>query len=451
MSALAAPRDGRTDGADVELWLDFVLLGAALSVGAAGILLAEWLRRRRPDPADPPPEDPPPPKRPPEPADSGLPTFRVVALGLEGAGKTVLLASQFHTLSGLDRNRRYFLDSDLPQEQFLEWIFGRVSDTSESWPPGSHIGGTREFLFDCKARDSRREVRNLFRLSYLDYAGELLEPSPGQPEALQEVADRVQGAHALLVLVDGRRALQLLRGDAAGGDYFDRRMRPLLRLAGRSSCPVQLIITKWDVLRAGRPEARDDEERLQEVRDRLEQCAGIEHLLHATGTAQRKVRLIPVSAVGESFAELLPDGTTAKRSGAIVNPINVEVPLCAVLPDLLTHLEDSHIPAEVREELDAELSLRPLADVPTIVHAVLVSPAGRLLRKALSGIVGDEVIKLLVDVLARVRSREKAPPAQVGADEEDVGQLRAAVVEQMEGVVHGLEFSLPSSVLRSRW
>jgi hypothetical protein len=448
----------------VELWLVLVVLGAAISAVAGGIWLAE---RPRPDPASEPPPPPPPGTRDqpprteaeaelePEP-EPGLPTFRVVALGLEGAGKTVLLASQFHTLSGLDRNRRYFLDIlDPAQESFLEWIFGQVSDTSKSWPPGSQVG-QREFLFDCKAFEAHRESRDLFRLSLLDYAGEVFEPRGHQHEALREVVDKVKSAHALLVIIDGRRMLQLLRDEPDGQDYFERRMRPLLRAAARASCPVQLIVTKWDILRAARPGARDDEARLREVRDRLERCAGIDHLVHATGAAQGKIRLIPVSAVGEAFAELRPDGTTAKRNGATIAPINVEVPLCAVLPDLLKHLEHLLVAPAVREELEAELRRRPVADIPEIVKAVLASPAGQVLRGALASVVSDAGVKLLVDVLARVRSREEEPAAVQArdvdrADEEDLGQLRAATVEEMERMVQGLEFTLPSSVLRSRW
>ena len=451
----------------MELWLVFVVVGAAISAGAAGFWVADWLRHSgggppdepiEPVPVPPSPDPPGPDPEPPEPEpEPSLPTFRVVALGLEGAGKTVLLASQFHTLSGLDRNRRYFLDSSDPeQESFLEWIYGKVSDTSESWPPGSKVGATRDFLFDCKAFEPRREPRDLFRLSYLDYAGEVFEPGSTPHAALKDVADRVKCAHALLVIIDGRRTLQLLREEPEGQDYFERRMRPLLRAAGRASCPVQLIVTKWDILRAALPEARDDEARLREVKDRLEHCAGIDHLLHATGTAQGKIRLIPVSAVGVAFADLRPDGTTAKRNGATVAPINVEVPLCAVLPDLLKHLETLQVVPAVREELDAKLRRSPLTDIPAIVRAVFASPAGQVLRKALAGVVSDAGVKLLVDVLARVSSREAEPPPEEvrgveRAAEEDLGQLRAAVVEEMERLVQGLEFTLPSSVLRSRW
>lgn len=426
----------------MDLWLVFVAVGAATIVGAGGTWAARAIRTRWFQAELAPPREP------------GVPTFRVVALGLQGAGKTVLLASQFHRLSGLGQHRQFFFDSDLRQEQYLEWIFGQVSDTSESWPPGS-IGDSREFLFDCKARDPHGNVRRLFRISYLDYPGELLEPTVNQQEGPSEIQSIVDGAHALLIIIDGRRALQLLRGEREGDDYFERRMRPLLRLAGRASCPVQLIITKWDLFQASGDGAHADEPRLLEVKQRLTECAGIEHLVHATGPAQRKVRLIPVSAVGARFADPRPDGTTAKRPGAAIEPFNVEVPLFAVLPDLLKHLEHSLLPAEVRRTLDAELHRSALRDIPKIVHAVLKSPAGRLLRKALGGVVGDEIVKLFVDMLVR-GEREEVPasPSERGdhlGGEEDLGQLRAAVVKHMEHEVLLVEVTLPSSVLRSWW
>jgi hypothetical protein len=394
-------------------------------------------------------------KRPPPPPPEPLPTFRVIALGLEGAGKTVLLASQFHKLSGPAADRRYFLDGDFRQDQFLAWIYGHVSDTTVPWPPGSQIGATREFLFDCKAYDGAGVAHTVFRISYLDYAGDLLEPRDSEHEALAEIEARVKDAHALLVIVDGRRVLQLLRGEPEGHDYFDRRLHPLLRLAGRVSCPVQLLLTKWDLVRAFGAPADDDEARLRQVRDLLTDYGSIEHLVHGQGRHQKEVRLIPVSAVGPEFAELCEDGTVVKRQDGTLDPIHIDVPLCAVLPDVLKHVERSlERKPDIRRALDAELGRSRRRDVPSIVHSVLISPAGMLLRKTLTGVVGDEVVKLFVEMLASSRSREAEPlPRDDDIDdgEADAERLRATVIEHMERVVLLFEARLPSSILRSRW
>ena len=43
-------------------------------------------------------------------------------------------------------------------------------------------------------------------------------------------------------MIDGRRVLDLQQGLHTGDDYFNRRIGPILRLASRASCPVQLIL-----------------------------------------------------------------------------------------------------------------------------------------------------------------------------------------------------------------
>jgi hypothetical protein len=386
------------------------------------------------------------------PTDDGPPTFRVVSLGLEGAGKTVLLASQFHALSGPVNDRRYFLDGDFRQDQSLAWIYGHLSDTSAPWPAGSQIGDTREFLFDCRAYDRAADAHTVFRISYLDYAGDLLEPRDDKHEAVEDVEARVNDAHALLVIIDGRRVLQLLRDEPEGHDYFNRRLQPLLRLTGRASCPVQLILTKWDLVRRPGETANEDDARLREVKDRLADHLNIEQLVHGHGRTQRKVRLIPVSAVGPNFAELRDDGTVAKRRDGRLDPIHIEVPLCAVLPDVLKHVEHSldHKP-DVRRALDAELGRSSLRDVPSIVHSVLISPAGTLLRKTLSGVVGDEVVKVFVEMLVQRKSREAEGPHREDQTDAEVERLRAAVIAHMEHAVLLFETRLPSSNLHTRW
>ena len=56
------------------------------------------------------------------------------------------------------------------------------------------------------------------------------------------------------------------------------------------------------------------------------------------GTAEQRlqvVRLIPVSAVGDGFVRLDQSGNNVKVADRTPHPTNLEVPLSAVLPDLL--------------------------------------------------------------------------------------------------------------------
>jgi len=425
-----------------------------VGVGLVAIVAAIWWRDRKrgPQPPDPHPE---------------VPTLRVVALGLEGAGKTVLLASQFHKLSEPVSDRRYFLDDDWEQDRQLARIYASVSDTSAPWPPATRIGNTHTFRFDCRARDRAGHERTLFRISYLDYAGDLLElgPDDGTGELLEprrseqakvkDLTAKFNDADALLVIVDGRRVLQLLRNEDEAHDYFDGRLRPLLGEARRATCPVQLILTKWDLVRSF--DDSGDEELLRQVKGRLMSYSRVLGLVQAHCQRQEEVRLIPVSAVGPRFVEVQADGRVVKRPDGQLDPINIDVPLCAVLPDMLKHAEQS-LDQSVRYDLEQEIGRHHVGDVASIVRSVLSSPAGRLVQSALSGVVGDEIVRLFVELLVRSKSPDAEPPRDHRDeqrphrdDEEETRRLRAEVLKDMNRVVDRLEYRLPSSVLCSRW
>ena len=383
------------------------------------------------------------------------PLLRVVALGLDGAGKTVLLASQFHTLSTPDSERRFFLDVDWEQENYLAGLFNTVSDPLAPWPRATRIGNLHEFVFGCTAHDLADVERTLFQISYLDYAGELLASEPldeshdplhpvtGEQGAIKELKARVRAADALLLILDGRRMLQLLRGEDAGKDYFEWRMAPLLAVARRAKCPVQLILTKWDLVRTF--DDSDEEELLHKVRDELLSNPRVELIVQAQRSRNQRVRLIHVSAVGPGFADLNAEGEVVKRRDGRVEPVHVDVPLCAVLPDVLRQLERES--AAVRVEIKREIGRRKSANAAAIVRSVLESPAGRSLQTAASGLVGRWVVELFVALLVGDRKVSVGPQLR-DADAEELQRLRAEVVNDMRGIAARFERAYPSSILR---
>ena len=367
-----------------------------------------------------------------------VPTFRVVALGLKGAGKTVFLASLFHALRAPDEHRSWFLDGDLRQDQKLEDIYGHVEDTGANGHPGhrsgkrasscsiaryvtivtpircfaSAIWTMREICWNQATRSTRR----------------LTTSSGGPWRRMRCSSSSMAGVAAVL-------------NDPPAGhdDYFERRLSPLVGLAGRATCPVQLLVTKWDLVRAADPGGRD-KARLERVNDRLADCRITDATFHGQGPIQNKVRRIPVSAVGSGFADLHDDGRTEKRHNAKLNPMNVEVPLCAVLPDLLKRVERSlDSQPHVRTAIDEELRRRPLRNFALIVQSVLTSQAGQALRTSLGTVVGDDVVKLFVETLVRAKANsEQSPPASREPDPAhltDVARLRATVVQEMERAV----------------
>jgi len=435
-----------------------IALGALL----VAVPFALWLRGRRGGPTRTPTPTPTPPPTPPTPP-SEPPVLRVVALGLDGAGKTVLLASQFHTLSVPAADRRFFLDVEWEQQNYLAGLFTSVSDTSAPWPSATRIGNLQEFVFSCTAHDLADVERTLFRISYLDYAGELLESEPldeshdalrdvmGQQGPVRELKAKVRDAHALLLVLDGRRMLQLLRGEDAGRDYFEWRLAPLLAVARRAKCPVQLILTKWDLVRTF--DDSDEEQLLRKVKDELLSNRRVELVVQAHRSRNERVRLIPVSAVGPRFADLNANGTVVKRPDGRVEPVHVDVPLCAVLPDVLKHLEREHA-AAVRAEIEREMRRHGHANAAAIAISVLESAAGKMVQKAVSGLVGGQIVKLFVELLVREKLPETSAPAgaeraqPLEPDEEEIRRLRAEVVSDMREIAGRLERDFRSSILR---
>lgn len=370
-------------------------------------------------------------------------TFRVVALGLSGAGKTTLLATQFNAFSDLG-NRGYFFDGDFEQDNNLAKIFDELRDTQKPWPTGTHRGDTREYRFDCKVRDPAIGERTVFGLSYLDYAGELLEAGD-EHAAKGKMETQAKNAHALLLVLDGRQVLGLLCGDDEAVDYFDRRMRPLFGLARRASCPVQLIITKWDHVQSWTEAPQTEDQLLKTVGRRLMERGHIELLVEAPDHRQRPVRLIPVSAVGRSFADPDEHGKMVKRQGGTIEPIHIDIPLSAVLPDVLQHAEQE-LDRVLSDNAHADFRRTLLNNAAMVTAPVLDSRAGRVLRSALVARIGEEAVRLFIEMLGAGAS--KRSQAALEDHEAQTRRLRAEVVDHMRLVMLSFERDLSSSNLR---
>src|SRR4051812_15370767 len=287
-----------------------------------------------------------PPTTAPEP-----PTFKVVALGLSGSGKTVLLASMFHHLNYATSRRNYFLDAAPEQRLRLNTVYRTISDTDQGWPRGTRVSECTEYMFKCMAVDEDRKRHHVLTLSYLDYAGELLETAQEAGSgAFEQLTTHIGSAHALLGVLDGYRIRQLLRGEEAGRRHLEYDVRTMLGLLQGATAPIHLVISKWDLVRGfGEPEGADDQQRLQHVIDALMSFDHFRSLAYFR--PEQIVRLIPVSAVGPGFAEISGNGAVIKRPGATLQPRNVDVPLSAVVPDLFRQIE-RRLDDDAKKEID---------------------------------------------------------------------------------------------------
>ncbi len=412
-------------------------------LGAAAVVIAVVSRRRGRATQTAPPVVP-------------VPTVELVALGVSGAGKTVYLASLFHELHVPHGDRPYFLTTSAEQRVALSGVLREVSDPTQPWPAGTAVGQTRTFGFDCLAR-SADEWTPVFRINYLDYAGELLEHSRTDATALHELEGYLGRADAVLGMLDGRRIAQYLRGEPAGRTYLHATVQPMLGLMTTVRGAIYLVITKWDIVRDfGEPEGADDNTRLDHVRQALLALPQLSGLAQLRGI----VRLIPVSAVGDDFARVNPaTGAIEKRADGTFRPTNVEIPVAAVLPDLFRRI-DAALGAQTSAALDAQvrgmMRLTP-AQWGSGVAQFMARPAGMAVRAALDAVVGrpysGELVGMLIDWLGepyrqkgeQVATFRSAAERQAAA----VSQGRVAVLEHFRKTMYLFEARLPGSRLWS--
>jgi hypothetical protein len=385
-----------------------------------------------------------------DPAETGVPTFRLVALGPRGSGKTLMLASMYHQMQTLS-GRSYFLTAPFEQVVLLNQWFTEVADTSKDWPSGTSVGETREFTFTVRTRAPSGTLHTVMRLGYLEYAGGLLTDAQAPGTSGQtELLARIDAAHALLGVIDGYRIRQCLDGHAEGLMRLQQSLTAMISLMMLVSCPVTFVITKWDLLR---DIDVDDNERLRRVRKFLMSNQGFRDLVDAH-SPHRVVRLIPVSAVGPEFAEVNENGTVAKLPDGEMHPTNVDVPLSAVVPDVFEQVERSMDRAKLQAALDqvGRQARRGPVGALTELGEYVATSAGKLLGPFAphAAFLGDAAAELFGARNNASGDRQQRINRQLReADRaiEEYQLVRRKVLRDFQSRVDVLEGRLPSSRL----
>jgi hypothetical protein len=347
--------------------------------------------------------------------ETNIPTFNVIALGGQETGKTALLASMYHRLSTELRDGGFRIQTSLDHAVHLNGLYSTLRDPTGDWPPGTLLGETRSFGFDCLGWADATE-HPVFRFNYLDYAGELVggghrtAASLGEQEDKQrDLEERVGAAHAVFGIIDGLRMVEFLRGEPRGLLYLENSINPMIGVMRKARCPVHFLLTKWDLFDAVETlDGLDENARLAAVRKELLAQAPIYNLVEQRRREKRVVRLIPVSAIGRQFATIDQRGHMVKRPDGRLRPINVEVPLCAVIPDLFGQIE-AELAESVEQRIAAEskaLARLTPAEAASAVGKFLGRPAGLALRVAADLAIGrnafsDRIADVFLDWVGR--------------------------------------------------
>src|SRR6266566_4420908 len=392
-----------------------------------------------------------------------LPTFNLIALGGQETGKTVLLASMFHSLTTELHDGGFRLQTSLDQSVQLTGLYQTLEDPDAAWPPGTSVGETRSFTFECIASAGGAELPVL-KFSYLDFAGELVGGGPASRAALdqqearqRDLEQRIDAAHALFGVIDGHRMLECLRGDPAGRSYIESSIVPMIGALRKAKCPVHFILTKWDLFGgcAVPGEPMDENDRLMAVRNELMSHPQVRNLVEHRRREKRVVRLIPVSAIGRNFATMDADGRMVKSRNGRLRPLNVEIPLCAVLPDLFAQI-GQQLDRACAEKIMAERRARARLTTRESVAAVgkfLALPAGAALRVAADLAIGrnafsDRIADMFIDWVGRPFD-EKMGRVNVMVDDarqhlSELGLARDAVLREFSERLIVLRRQLPA-------
>jgi hypothetical protein len=375
-----------------------------------------------------------------------VPTLDVVTIGMQGCGKTILLAGMYRSMQ-TPSNRDFHLRA--PYDQVIElgsW-FHDVAAPEQQWPAGTRKSEMREFRFDVVTRTAAA-AETVLRLNYLEYAGELLteRQEPGAT-AQRALFDAVAKADALIGIVDGLRVRQAYYGDGRGAALLQRCLDTMVGTMFESTSPITFIVTKWDLLDDLHP---DQDVRLGIVRTMLMASPGFRDLVREH-SARRVIRLIPVSAVGHDFAYLDGSGTVRKKPGGTLQPLNVDLPLATVVPDVLHQIElslDASTRQAIMTEARRHTDVGPLEALATL-GTFIVRTTGRTL--------GADAVGLLAEAGLALLDRSPRPDHRAGqrADRLATAETRAdqiilarrKVIRALHHRVGVLEARFPSSVL----
>jgi double-GTPase-like protein len=377
-----------------------------------------------------------------------VPTFKVVALGLRGSGKTVYLASMYDEMMVAAEGRSYYLKADFADAKTLSKWKSEIVDPNRGFPPGTSANQLRKFTFGVRARSRGGAPHTIMNLEYVDYAGGLLsDPDDPGATAPGELWDYVESAHALVVVVDGERLAQHIAGDQEGTVYLEEALRLLTARVLELPQPINFVITKWDLLQ----DLEDTKaESLRTVRRVLQESPKFRALVQLQ-SARRIVRLVPVSAFGAGFLDV--ENGEVKKQGTM-RPVNVDIPIAAIVPDILERIRKEIEGLERHqavEKLRRDLRLGPGGALREL-GMFLVEKAGvgaKALQVPLVEAIVDSVNNAY-DVSGKRNDQAAAvtrATSQMEREAEEARELRDIVIQEMRSRVRDLERELPSARL----
>ncbi len=255
--------------------------------------------------------------------------YRIFVLGGPGSGKTVFLASMFRRLNVQREKVGFYLAADADQRNTLIKKYLQLANPGQSWPAATRRADVSEWNFTCAIK-SAGQVHDVFRLSYLDYAGEFIYDTGGHDSDNRvRLLSEAEQADSVLVLLDGEKILRHMGSPApvqGGGTDLATDLAFLLpAVNGLGGKPVHFVLTKWDLL--------EGSVSLRAIRNALLEMDDFRDVVSTRLSEGCPTRLIPVSALGSNFVRLGDDGRMYKVADQQPRPMNVEMSIACTLID----------------------------------------------------------------------------------------------------------------------
>jgi hypothetical protein len=258
---------------------------------------------------------------------NGRPVFNLLVLGTSGSGKTVLLAAVGEQLSVLKDSAFTLKSSTTSQLEYLRSCYSSIRRASDDWPPSTVGSSEYEFTASCPVAKVCKE-HNLFWIRYKDFPGGYVETPRNENDlSIHEV---IQKAHIVIFLIDGIKVLDKKINKCKGGLMsLGDELNIIASYAQEClTRPIQFIITKWDVVKTYMS--------LEEVRDYLMENENFSAIVRQIRWQRLPAHLIPVSAVGDGFAEWDPVASTMKKCrGATAQPYNLDVSMAFAISEAI--------------------------------------------------------------------------------------------------------------------
>jgi hypothetical protein len=255
----------------------------------------------------------------------GRPIFNLLVIGTSGSGKTVFLAAIAEQLSVLKESAFILTSSTTDQFNYFRSYYDTISRATADWPPPTPGPTEYEFIASCPALNTPAG-KNLFWIRYTDYPGGYIT-RPRNEDGIR-IRDVIRKAHIVVFLIDGSKLLYKKTNKSkadlpALGDVLNVIASYAQECVNR---PIHFIITKWDVVKT--------KMNLEEARGYLMENRNFCEIASQICKLERPVHVIPVSAVGDGFAEW--DAETnkmKKRPGATAQPYNLDVAMAFAISD----------------------------------------------------------------------------------------------------------------------